>query len=559
MDSNSALKSDFDENDWVVRISRNLDEELEEEIEIPVSIFNVPKTLLISHSISYVPQQIAIGPYHYFTPEHYEMERYKIAAAKKIQKDHRQNLKFHQIVDQVKKFDQKIRAYYHRYLNFNGETLAWMMAVDASFLLEFLRIYAEKEAARQVLLTSMSHFIDIAGKKSAHNAVLRDIVMLENQIPLFLLRKVLEFQLSSLDLADELLTSMLTGFYEVISPFKSMEELPNIEVMTKSAHLLDFLYRTIVPKFEGGRCGTMETDQEQDEIKEGEENSFEKSSNVQKFVDLIWKALSKLDHGPVRIIKRIFFSKPIELMLKLPWTIISNFPGLKLLKQPIEKLFFPLNKEGGKEENDEKSKAGGNFEKPPLVEEINIPSVTELSKAGIRFVATYAGISSVNFDVKTRTFYLPVVCLDVNTEVLLRNLVAYETCSGSGQMIFTRYTELMNGIIDTEEDAKLLREKGIIVNHLKRDGEVAKLLNGMSRSIRLTKVEFLDKAIGDVNKCYNGRFKVKFKKFVNKYVFGSWKILTFLAAILMLFLMAVQAFCSVYSCPRIFNRVQNFQ
>ncbi|KAF2301452.1 hypothetical protein GH714_024362 [Hevea brasiliensis] len=31
------------------------------------------------------------------------------------------------------------------------------------------------------------------GRKSAHNAILRDMVMLENQIPLFVLRKILEF------------------------------------------------------------------------------------------------------------------------------------------------------------------------------------------------------------------------------------------------------------------------------------------------------------------------------------------------------------------------------
>ena len=137
--------------------------------------------------------------------------------------------------------------------------------------------------------------------------------------------------------------------------------------------------------------------------------------------------------------------------------------------------------------------------------------------------------------------------------------MAEEACNGSGAVVFTRYTELMNGTIDTGEDVKFLREKGIIVNHLKRDEEVAKLWNGMSKSIRLTKVELLDKAIGDVNKYYNGKFIVKFKKFVTRYVFESRKFLTFFAAILMLLLMSVQALCSVYSCPRIFNRVQNFQ
>ncbi|KAK9923043.1 hypothetical protein M0R45_031478 [Rubus argutus] len=111
----------------------------------------------------------------------------------------------------------------------------------------------------------------------------------------------------------------------------------------------------------------------------------------------------------------------------------------------------------------------------------------------------------------------------------------------------------MNGIIDTKEDVKLLREKGIILNHLKSDEEVAKLFNGLNRSIRLTKVPFLDNVIEDANKYYNARWKVKMREFFKIYVFGSWQFLALLAAILLVLLMTLQAFCSVYSCSRIFH------
>jgi hypothetical protein len=111
----------------------------------------------------------------------------------------------------------------------------------------------------------------------------------------------------------------------------------------------------------------------------------------------------------------------------------------------------------------------------------------------------------------------------------------------------------MNGIIDTEEDVRLLRERGIIFNHLKSDQEVANLWNGMSKckSMRLTKAPFLDKVIEDVNKYYNSRWKVKIRKFMKHTVFCSWQFLTVLASILLLLLMAVESFCSVYKCNRI--------
>ncbi|XP_057514479.1 putative UPF0481 protein At3g02645 [Actinidia eriantha] len=533
----SSSGSDFNEHRWIIQMRQTLEEELEEETDIPVSIFNVPKNLLASNPDSYIPQQVALGPYHHWRPELYEMERYKLSAAKRTQK-HLQTIKFQHLVDQLTKLEPKIRDCYHKYLDFNGETLAWMMAVDASFLLEFLQIYVIKEDKVLTRASSrMSHLVDHAGRKSAHNSILRDMVMLENQIPLFLLRKMLEFQFSSLELADSMLFSMLLGLCKELSPFKMMDEFPNVQV-ADSTHLLDFLYSMIAPKSEE-QSKINEVD-EQSEGTESKEMSSGKSSRLKKFLDEVWKLLSKL------------FSRLVKVVLKLPWTFISNLPGFKLLKQPVEYLFFSENKEEARPENGNLN-SNININRPPLVEEITIPSITELSNAGVHFLPTNGSILTINFDVVTSTLYLPTVGLEVNTEVILRNLVAYEACNASGPLVFTRYTELMNGIIDTEEDAKLLRERGIIFNRLKSDEEVADLWNGMSKSVRLTKVPFLDKVIEDVNKYYNSRWKIKIGNFMKLYVFGSWQFLALLAAILLLLLMTLQAFFSMYRCARMFH------
>ncbi|KAG2723180.1 hypothetical protein I3843_02G137400 [Carya illinoinensis] len=112
----------------------------------------------------------------------------------------------------------------------------------------------------------------------------------------------------------------------------------------------------------------------------------------------------------------------------------------------------------------------------------------------------------------------------------------------NGPLVFTQYTELMNGIIDTEEDVKALRESGILLNCLKSDAEVTNLWNGMSKSIRLTKVPFLDKVIEDVNKHHSGRWSVKVGNAFKLYVVGSWQFLALLAVIFLLLLMILQAF-----------------
>ncbi|KAJ4951542.1 hypothetical protein NE237_028374 [Protea cynaroides] len=542
----SYSNSSFDELRWVIDIRRRLEEELEENAGDPVCIFNVPKTLMATKPDCYIPQFLAIGPYHYWQPELIEMERYKVAIAKRIRKQ-LQNQKFESLVDQLKKLELRIRACYNKYLVFNGETLGWMMAVDGCFLLEFLHVNAINDTkVRKAILSTMSHLVDYSGRNAAHNAFLRDIVMLENQIPMFILRKILEVQYSSLDEADDLLHSMLMSICKELSPFKMIQDYPIIKV-TECGHLQDFLYQLIVPKsiqqFE-----IIEPPKDQNAPADNREENFGNFSDVKKLFIVIWKLLSKTNIGLVRFIKRALLSKPMRVVFRLPWAILSRIPILSILKEPLES----LDKEDTETESN-KSNSSDNAHKPPLLEEIGIPSASELYKSGIRFVATKGDVSTISFDAKTLTLRLPSVSLDVNTEVILRNLVAYESANASGPFVFARYVEFMNDIIDTEQDVELLRTRGIVLNHLRSDQEVADLWNGMNKSVRLTKVPFLDKVIEDVNKYYNGRWNVKTKKFLKVYVFSSWRFLTFLAAILLLLLMSLQAFCSVYSCGRSFD------
>ncbi|GER48468.1 hypothetical protein STAS_25634 [Striga asiatica] len=543
MNIGSGFGPNFDEHKWVHQIRKHLDDELEEETEIPITIFGDPKAMITCSPESYIPQEIAIGPYHHFRAEVYDMERYKVAAAKRTQKE-LQDSKLQDIVEHLVKFDLRIRAGYHRPVGFGAEALAWMMAVDACFLLEFFQVCGLKMG--KVLTknqSTLSRLTDLSTNKNANAAILRDIVMLENQIPLFVMRMLLEFRFSSLDIADQLLLDMLIGLGNEILPFKT-DGTRKIEVK-ECAHLLDFLYRSIiVPEFEAGRP---------DEIIEicedgnfSKTDSFSEPGHVSKIIDVIWNFLSSLKAGPaLDWIKRILVSKPLKVVVKLPWTILTKIPIVKTLKGPIESAFGAFTKDKEKKE-DEKSSS----DKPPVLEEITIPSVSQLFGIGVQFVPTDKGIMGISFDSTTKAFYIPVIELDVNSEVVLRNLVAYEACA-RGPLVLTRFTELMNGIVDTEEDVRMLCGTGIIVNRLKGEKEVAEMWNGMSRSVGLTKVPLLDKVIGEVNGYYNGRWKVRIGNLVRRYVFGSWKILTFVAAAMMLLLMCLQAFCQVYSCSRI--------
>ncbi|KAK9054646.1 hypothetical protein SSX86_025725 [Deinandra increscens subsp. villosa] len=564
--SYSFSKMNIDEDEWVESMRKSVAEHHDDEIgKIPVCIFTVPKVLLATDPESYIPQQVALGPFHHWRPEVYDMQRYKLAAARRTQKN--MNVSFERIVEMMKKDDEaRIRACYHKFLDMSGDALVWMMAVDMAFLLEFLFVYSMKQEGRTLtrVASGMSHLVDAKGKKMSHVAILRDVVMVENQIPLFLIRTMLTHQLMKTTgdqpkTADETLKTMLLGLYHELSPFHE-RELPDVDV-DDCDHVLDFLYHMTVPN--NKELGIMEAEidieiiDEQgvaQNVKDGEEGeSFAKQGDVRKATDYIWSMLSKSNAVLVKLLKKLLV-KPMTFLMKLPWKIISNLPVFKLMKEPMERMLARFQGE-----DEEKPEEKSDQPKMPTIEEITIPSVTELVKAGIVFSPVNGGISDMSFDSITSTLYLPVIDLDVNTEVYLRNLVAYEACVAAGPLVVARYAELMNGIIDTEEDAKYLRERGIVLNHLKSDKEVADLWNGMSKSVKLTKVAKMDKVVEDVNTRYAKTWRVKFAKFMNTYVFGSWKFLTVLAALFMLLLTALQSFCSVYSCARVFHQLPDMQ
>ncbi|KAJ6829214.1 putative UPF0481 protein [Iris pallida] len=553
-DPSAPSPSPFGESEWVIHIRNSLEEEIEEEdIKTPVSIFCVPEALVSGKPEAYRPQLFALGPYHHWQPKLYDMQRHKIASARRT-KSRLQGPKLEELAQLFMKREHKIRGYYHRHINHSKETIAWMMVVDACFLLEFLQNYTEnnREMIRKKLTSTPSRRVETERMKMGYNMVLRDVVMLENQIPLYVLRKLMNFLCPSTESADSELSQMLSGFAKEVCPFKTMDaDQSGVDDIVGHAHLLELVYHTIVPNqklelVEEATAKDIDVDEEEEDDHEVEPKGVEfgDTSYVRSAYNWFKNMTPSLDGPLIGSVKRAVVSGPVRLLVKFPWKVVSALPVLSIAKKPVEGYFASLMKE--KSEHGDQS---SHIDRPPLVEEIAIPSVADLFNSGVSFRPTAGGdVTGIAFDAKTATMRLPVVTLDVNTEVVLRNLVAYEASVVAGPLVFTRYTELMNGIVDTEEDVRMLRKRGVVVNRMKSDGEAAALWNGMSKSVRLTKVGFLDTVIRDVNKYYRSRWRVKAKGFMKKYVFGSWQVLTFLAAALLLFLTCVQAFCSVYSC-----------
>jgi len=558
METNAKVQLKIDENGWVIQIKESLDilqQDKEEEEEFCMSIFNVPKELLAQMPEAYTPQSVSIGPYHHWRSELYDMERYKLASARRFQK-RINGRKFEPVVvEEFKKYDWQIRSCYHKFIDYKEETLAWIMALDATFLLECLQFYVRHaDKSSDVDVKQLGRVLHPTGTGSTHNSIFRDLMMLENQLPLFLLQNLLELQLGSKAKAEERLSSLLRLVCQELSPFSfKLPENSNLHI-NERGHVLEVLYYAVVP---------VSSSQIPNSTEEGNDApDTEDMSTVTKAFSLLWKTLSSIKVGPFRFLtelpRRVLNGRPLRFLMKLPLrllSIIGNLPVLSALKKPLA-LF--VDKDDIKSEEGEGDGEGKGDESsvkiiPPTREELAIPSVADLYSAGVKFVPTDGDLTTIQFDEKTATLYLPKVKLDTNTEVILRNLVALEASAAPVALVFTRYIDFMNGMIDSEEDVRLLTQSGVISNHLQSDGEVASLWNSMGKSVRLTKVAYLDKVIKDINTHYNRKWNVVVVEFVNERIFGSWKFLSLVAAAILLAVTCLQAFCSVYNCKKWFS------
>ncbi|CAN6289026.1 unnamed protein product [Urochloa humidicola] len=518
--------SPFDETRWIIRIRRIFDEEIELSEDHRISVFDVPRPLLGTKPEAYIPQLVALGPYHHSREELCDMERYKLSAAKRAQ-THLPGTDIQQLVDIFTKLEHLIRAHYHRHLNLSNETLGWMMAIDVSFLLEFLQSFSKNnnQRALQRIPSRMSHLVDPS--RRTHSMLLRDIVMLENQIPLFLLLKALETRCSSAQTAEPVLSSMLIGFFQEVSTFRGVGR-PCTDI-NRHAHLLDFLYSNMVPKCAEESHGAAGEAAGRDE--ESCHKHDHRKSTLNSVTELLVNRGSKI------------VSVVIDFLLRFLLKFIATLPCLSILGEPIEQLTQQASSEprGASEIQSIKNTS-------PLLEEIAVPSVSELAYTGVRFCPTVGDLFTIEFCSATATLHLPVMGVNVNSEVVLRNLVAYEAAAGGGPLVLAQYVELMNGIVDTEEDARLLRESGVVLNHLKSDREVADLWNGMTRSVRLTRVPPLDKVIDELNRHHEGCWKVRVRAFVRARVLGSRELLACVAVVLLVLFVGLQAFCVLRGC-----------
>ncbi|GKV06847.1 hypothetical protein SLEP1_g18673 [Rubroshorea leprosula] len=146
------------------------------------SIFRVPNLLRQTNEKAYEPHIISIGPYHHGKDHLKGMEVHKMHYLKRLLQ-RRGETSAHRYLMALKDEEKKIRECYAEPLNpkFDGDALAKMMILDGCFIIELIR---ENQTETQK--------IDVDFRNFNRFSLKRDLLLVENQLPFFVLTKLFQ-------------------------------------------------------------------------------------------------------------------------------------------------------------------------------------------------------------------------------------------------------------------------------------------------------------------------------------------------------------------------------
>ncbi|XP_059067756.1 uncharacterized protein LOC131858518 [Cryptomeria japonica] len=149
-----------------------------------VSIYKVPEFLVKLNPSAYFPQMVSLGPLHHHVP-HPEMLPHKLHAMRKrfdISDEEK-------VIGDVLALAPEVRKCYQHNIEYEDEYPSRMLTLDACFILQIFRALDIKTKSDHCLFNR---------KNVEYTAypIISNILMLENQIPLSVLLKILGLQLN---------------------------------------------------------------------------------------------------------------------------------------------------------------------------------------------------------------------------------------------------------------------------------------------------------------------------------------------------------------------------
>ncbi|KAI4332250.1 hypothetical protein L6164_017174 [Bauhinia variegata] len=207
-------------NNLVIDVEAILDQ-ADSPITDDCCIYRVPYDIREVNPDGYTPKIISIGPLHHFDQRLQNMEKYKRAYFKQFVS--RAKNKLEDLISAVEDEEPRLRRCYSENLEMNPYELVKVILVDACFIVEVLcRFYYNEWTT------------DDAKMSNAVGNIHIDLLLLENQVPFFILEKLYTLVLASQD-------RNLPSFLQLSIYYFSQYNTQNLEPPFPICHFTDLL------------------------------------------------------------------------------------------------------------------------------------------------------------------------------------------------------------------------------------------------------------------------------------------------------------------------------
>uniref|UniRef100_A0A7N0RCB3 Uncharacterized protein n=1 Tax=Kalanchoe fedtschenkoi TaxID=63787 RepID=A0A7N0RCB3_KALFE len=244
-------------SDWVVNINLLLQKGLVYDSGKKWTIYRVPTNLLKIHKKAFVPKIISIGPFHYRDPrlkvmdEHKERYLFRLlggrlskwTSEKQVSRppvdgagseNNPAGIKLEDLESAMRGLELKTRETYAEAVTMSSESFVEMMVLDGCFIVELLRLFhkSSKNKTDDAIFTT----------RWMLRTLQRDLLMLENQLPFFVLEAL--FGLTSPEEQQERpsLIELTLEFFNPLLPRNCLET----KFKDEPEHLLDVFLQSFL-------------------------------------------------------------------------------------------------------------------------------------------------------------------------------------------------------------------------------------------------------------------------------------------------------------------------
>ncbi|XP_022722256.1 UPF0481 protein At3g47200-like [Durio zibethinus] len=199
-------------------------------IQADCCICKVPDYLRKIDENAYEPQRLAIGPYHRGKLHLEAMEEHKFRYLQKLLEEREEINDVSKYVKAMKELEPRARNCYTDPVNLESDDFIKMMLLDGCFIVQLIR-----------MCFGMSSSVDndpIFKVTGLVYSLFRDLLLVENQIPFFVVVKLLGMIGIS---NNEDFTRMISGFLEFMFPDFSFST-DGVKPIDEIRHLLDLIH-----------------------------------------------------------------------------------------------------------------------------------------------------------------------------------------------------------------------------------------------------------------------------------------------------------------------------